>query len=136
MAVKVPQYTAFPVSDDGTEIDTLILRAGALNAADALTVASAIVTAQGMSWLPESFVPITAIASACEPAQAVVWGNACNNTIDSNQPVWADAVVWNAVVWGSAVVWGNGADGRAVVWGNSEDLTTTNIVWVQPILQR
>jgi hypothetical protein len=68
----------------------------------------------------------------------VIWGNAvgCENTIDSNQPVWADAVVWNAVVWGRAVVWGNGADGRAVVWGKSEDLTTTNIVWVQPIFQR
>jgi hypothetical protein len=91
-----------------------------------------------MSWLPESFVPVTAIASACEPAQAVMWGNAVgrDNTIDSNQPVWADAAVWNAVVWGSAGVWGNGADGRAVVWGNSEDLTTTNIVWAQQRLQR
>jgi hypothetical protein len=138
ISARSPVHGVFRRRDDGTEIDTLIHRAGALNAADALTVASAIITAQGMGWLTESLVPIAAIASACEPAQAVIWGNAvgCENTIDSNQPVWADAVVWNAVVWGRAVVWGNGADGRAVVWGKSEDLTTTNIVWVQPIFQR
>ena len=94
-----------------------------------------------MSWLKESFLETTTIAGATlawGQAEAVVWGNAVgwDNTIDSTRPVRGDAVVWNAVVWGNSVVSGNGADGRAVVWGNSEDLTTTNIVWAQQILQR
>jgi serine protease AprX len=131
-AVKaILQYSSLPMFDGmGVPYDSLTQGAGALNAAGAISLASAIDTRTpaGWYWWTTSVSPFTTLAGETWTwVQHLLWGTRLlsGSPVDTNQTAWALNHVWGGQsVWGSHIVWGDD-----VVWGSDESVWSTHIVW-------
>ena len=118
--------TAFSMADH----DTLTQGAGALNAAGAVALASAIDPDRpvGAWWLTTGVNTWTSVAGETIAwGQRVVWGDRViwGDSLNTNQPAWALRVVWgDRVIWGDRVVWGD-----STVWDGNQGLWGNRVVW-------